>query len=71
MANAIPVTQEPQDAKKVRKVDVQVPSTDANGVALPGDYVASVRENLGDPSDFHKKPKAVKVQSHDAFREDH
>jgi hypothetical protein len=40
MANAIPVTQEPQDAKKVRKVDVQVPSTDANGVALPGDYVA-------------------------------
>jgi hypothetical protein len=51
MANAIPVHSKPAKA---------APEVDANGVELPGDYIATVRENLGDPADFARKPRLVR-----------
>jgi hypothetical protein len=35
------------------------PATDQNGVPIPGDYVAQVRENLGAPSDFNQEPQST------------
>lgn len=47
MADAIPVHSETK-----RKPAVKPATTDQNGVPLPGDYIAQVRDGLGSPADF-------------------
>lgn len=55
MADAIPVHSEPK-----RKPAVKPAPVDNNGVPMPGDYIAQVRDGLGSPSDFNQPAAATR-----------
>ena len=54
MADAIPVHSETKRKPAVKPAPILA---DNNGVPLPGDYIAQVRDGLGSPADFNQTPQ--------------
>lgn len=62
MADAIPLNLDTDAPKKAKpKVNV-APKVDNNGVAVPDDYIVTVRENLGDPADFNRPSNVTEIE---------